>query len=47
MTDSSKVIEILKQIGEQIQMEKDFLTELDNVFGDGTMESIWPEDSKR
>ena len=35
MTDSSKVIEILKQIGEQIQMEKDFLTELDNVIGDG------------
>ncbi|WP_312694738.1 dihydroxyacetone kinase subunit DhaL [Caproiciproducens sp.] len=35
MTDSKKVIEILKQIGEQIQMEKDFLTELDNVIGDG------------
>ncbi|MBW7572611.1 dihydroxyacetone kinase subunit DhaL [Caproiciproducens faecalis] len=35
MTDSNKVIEILKQIGEQIQMEKDFLTELDNVIGDG------------
>lgn len=35
MTDSRKVIEILKQIGEQIQMEKDFLTELDNVIGDG------------
>jgi dihydroxyacetone kinase-like protein len=35
MTDSSKVIEILKQIGEQIQMEKDYLTELDNVIGDG------------
>lgn len=35
MTDSKKVIEILKQIGEQIQMEKDLLTELDNVIGDG------------
>jgi len=35
MTDSKKVIEIVKQIGEQIQMEKDFLTELDNVIGDG------------
>ena len=35
MTDSKKVLVILKQIGEQIQIEKDFLTELDNVIGDG------------
>nr|WP_319489165.1 dihydroxyacetone kinase subunit DhaL [uncultured Caproiciproducens sp.] len=35
MTDNTKVIEILTQIGEQIQMEKEFLTELDNVIGDG------------
>ncbi len=35
MTDSKKVIEILMQISEQIQMEKEFLTELDNVIGDG------------
>jgi len=35
MTDSKKVIEILTQISEQIQMEKEFLTELDNVIGDG------------
>ncbi|MCY1713856.1 dihydroxyacetone kinase subunit DhaL [Caproiciproducens galactitolivorans] len=35
MTDSNKVLEIIKQISEQIQMEKDFLTELDNVIGDG------------
>ena len=35
MTDSKKVIEVLTQISEQIQMEKEFLTELDNVIGDG------------
>ncbi|MDF2633017.1 MAG: dihydroxyacetone kinase DhaL subunit [Caproiciproducens sp.] len=35
MTDSKKVVEILTQISEQIQMEKEFLTELDNVIGDG------------
>lgn len=35
MTDSKKVIEILKAIGDKIQEEKDFLTELDNVIGDG------------
>ncbi len=35
MTDSKKAVEILTQISEQIQMDKDFLTELDNVIGDG------------
>ena len=35
MTDSKKVIEILTVIGEKIQEQKDFLTELDNVIGDG------------
>lgn len=35
MTDNKKLVEILTQIGEQIQMEKEFLTELDNVIGDG------------
>ena len=35
MTDSKRVIEILSKISEQIQMEKEFLTELDNVIGDG------------
>ena len=35
MTDSKRVVEILAKISEQIQMEKEFLTELDNVIGDG------------
>jgi dihydroxyacetone kinase-like protein len=35
MANSKKVIEILTQIGEQIQMEKEFLTELDSAIGDG------------
>jgi dihydroxyacetone kinase-like protein len=35
MTDNKKVIEILKAIGEKIQEQKEFLTELDNVIGDG------------
>ncbi|MDO4554765.1 MAG: dihydroxyacetone kinase subunit DhaL [Lachnospiraceae bacterium] len=35
MTDSKKVIEILKAIGDKIQEQKEFLTELDNVIGDG------------
>lgn len=35
MTDSKKVIEILSAIGAKIQEQKEFLTELDNVIGDG------------
>lgn len=33
--NSSKVIEIIKAIGKKIDEEKEFLTELDNVIGDG------------
>lgn len=33
--DNKKVIEILKLIGAAIQEQKDYLTELDNVIGDG------------
>lgn len=35
MTDSKKVIEILLQIAKVMEEQKDFLTELDNVIGDG------------
>lgn len=35
MTDSKKVIEILLQIAKVMDEQKDFLTELDNVIGDG------------
>lgn len=35
MTDSKKAVEILTQMSAQIQMEKEFLTELDNIIGDG------------
>lgn len=35
MADTSKVIEILKKIGADIEEQKLFLTELDNVIGDG------------
>ncbi len=35
MADQQKVIEILRNIGETIEKEKLFLTELDNVIGDG------------
>ncbi|XOQ48366.1 MAG: dihydroxyacetone kinase subunit DhaL [Eubacteriales bacterium] len=35
MTDSKKLIDIIQKISTQIQMDKDFLTELDNVIGDG------------
>lgn len=35
MTDSKKIIEILSAIGAKIQEQKEFLTELDNVIGDG------------
>lgn len=35
MADCRKVIEIIRKIGEKIQSEKEFLTELDNVIGDG------------
>ncbi len=33
--NTEKLIAILRQIAEKIQEEKDFLTELDNVIGDG------------
>lgn len=33
--DSNKVIEIIKAISEKIEADKTFLTELDNVIGDG------------
>lgn len=33
--DSSKVLEIIQAIGNKIEEEKDYLTELDNVIGDG------------
>lgn len=33
--DCNKVIEIIKAIVEKIEADKDFLTELDNVIGDG------------
>ena len=35
MTDSKKVIEILLEIAKVMEEQKDFLTELDNVIGDG------------
>lgn len=35
MTDSKKVIEILLRIARKMEEQKDFLTELDNVIGDG------------
>lgn len=35
MTDNKKVIEIIKKITSVIEEQKDFLTELDNVIGDG------------
>lgn len=35
MADCRKIIEIIRKIGEKIQSEKEFLTELDNVIGDG------------
>lgn len=35
MVNQQKVIEILRNIGETIEKEKLFLTELDNVIGDG------------
>ena len=35
MVDQAKVIEILIKIGEKIEEDKLFLTELDNVIGDG------------
>ncbi len=35
MADVKKVIEIIKKIGADIEAEKDFLTELDNVIADG------------
>lgn len=35
MTDSEKIIDILHKITIKIEEEKDFLTELDNVIGDG------------
>lgn len=33
--DSKKVLETLHAIGEKIETDKDFLTELDNIIGDG------------
>lgn len=33
--DSVKLIEVIRAIGSRIEEEKDFLTELDNVIGDG------------
>lgn len=33
--DNRKVIEIIHEIGKKIETEKDYLTELDNVIGDG------------
>ncbi len=35
MTDNKKVVEILHGIAKVMEEEKDFLTELDNVIGDG------------
>ena len=35
MVNSAKLIEMLKAIGAKIEEEKLFLTELDNVIGDG------------
>lgn len=35
MADVNKVIEIIKKIGADIEEQKDFLTELDNVIADG------------
>lgn len=35
MVDSKKVIKILLKIAEKIEVEKDFLTDLDNKIGDG------------
>lgn len=35
MVDQEKLIEIIRKIGEKIAVEKEFLTELDNVIGDG------------
>ena len=37
MVNQQKVIEILRNIGETIEKEKLFLTELDNVIGDGEL----------
>lgn len=33
--DSNKVLETIKAIGDKIDAEKDYLTELDNIIGDG------------
>ena len=35
MADVSKVIEIIKRIGADIEANKEFLTELDNIIADG------------
>ena len=35
MADVSKVIEIIKKIGADIEDQKDYLTELDNIIADG------------
>lgn len=35
MVNQEKLIEIIRKIGEKIAVEKEFLTELDNVIGDG------------
>ena len=43
---AQEVTDIIRAIGKKIEEEKDFLTELDNVIGDATTASIWPEDSR-
>lgn len=35
MIDNNKLIEIITKIGEKITQEKEFLTKLDNIIGDG------------
>lgn len=35
MIDNNKLIKIITKIGEKITQEKEFLTELDNIIGDG------------
>jgi hypothetical protein len=41
MADSQKVLEIIRAMGERIEREKDYLTELDQPIGDSTTASTW------
>lgn len=47
MADNKMVLLVLKRIGEKIEAEKEYLTELDQPIGDSVMGSIWPEDFRK